>query len=109
MNWSSMMGSMAVVLTGASLAFGQPTPAPRPSPETAPSDQATPQVPAGVKQKQAACGQEGSKKGMRGVDLQDYVAICVLEARLACLKQAVADKIRPPSRRDFISKCMGES
>jgi|RhiMethySRZTD1v2_1073278.scaffolds.fasta_scaffold3707260_1 hypothetical protein len=109
MHWSSMMGSAAAVLAGAGLAFGQPTPAPRPSPDTTPSDQATPQVPAGVKQKQFACRQEGTKKGMRGPDLQDYVVVCVLEARLACLKQAVADKIRPPARRDFISKCMGES
>jgi hypothetical protein len=107
MRWSSLMGSAAVVLTGASLAFGQPTPTPQPSPETAPSDQANPQGRAGVKR--SACRQEGTNKNMRGADLQDYVAVCVLEARLACLKQAVAEKIRRPARRDFISKCMGGS
>lgn len=81
----SMICSAAILLTGASLAFGQPVPAPPPRPETAPSGQDT----------------------LRGVDLQDYVAVCVLEARLACFKRAVAEKIRPPARRDFISKCMG--
>jgi hypothetical protein len=106
MRWSSMMCSAAVVLTGASLASGQPAPAVPPSPETAPADQATPQARAGVKR--SACRQEGTTKNMRGADLQDYVAVCVLEARLACLKQAVAEKIRPPARRDFLSKCMGE-
>jgi hypothetical protein len=107
MHWSSMISSAAFLITGASLAFGQPTPAPRSSPETAPSDQATPQV--STSAKQSACRQEGTNKGMQGADLRDYVAVCVLEARLACLKQAVAEKIRPPARRDFISKCMGGS
>jgi hypothetical protein len=107
MHWSSIIGSAAVVLTGANLAFGQTTPAPPSSPETAPSGQVTPQARASVKR--SACRQEGINKNMRGADLQDYVAVCVLEARLACLKQAVAEKIRPPARRDFIRKCMGES
>ena len=107
MRWSSMISSAAILIIGASLAFGQPTPAPRPSPEAAPSDQATPRAPTGAKR--SACRQEGTNKGMQGADLQDYVAVCVLEARLACLKQAVAEKIRPPARRDFISKCMGGS
>jgi hypothetical protein len=101
----SIICSVAILLTGASLAFGQPVPAPPPRPETAPSGQDTPQLPADAKR--VACRQEGTNKGMRGVDLQDYVAVCVLEARLACLKRAVAEKIRPPARRDFISKCMG--
>ena len=96
MRWSSMISSAAILIIGASLAFGQPTPAPRPSPEAAPSDQATP-----TGAKRSACRQEGTNKGMQGADLQDYVAVCVLEARLACLKQAVAEKIRPPARRDF--------
>ena len=100
-----MMCSAAVLLTGASLAFGQPAPAPSPRPETAPSGQGTPQLPTDAKR--FACRQDGTNKGMRGADLQDYVAVCLLEARLACLKQAVADKIRPPARRDFMSKCMG--
>jgi hypothetical protein len=102
MHSSSMIISAAVLLTAASLAFGQAAPPPAPGPETAPSGQGTV---AGAKR--VACRQEGTNKGMRGADLQDYVAVCVLEARLACLKQAVAEKIRSPARRDFISKCMG--
>ena len=94
MHWSSMISSAAVLLTGASLAFGQPAPAPPPRPETAPSGQGAPQLPTNAKR--FACQQEGTNKGMRGSDLQDYVAVCVLEARLACLKQAVADKNSSP-------------
>jgi hypothetical protein len=107
MHRSSIIISAAILLSGARLALGQPTPSPRPSPEAAPSNQTTPQMPAGAKR--SACRQEGTNKGMRGADLQDYVAVCVLEARLACLKQAVAEKIRPPARRDFINKCLGGS
>jgi hypothetical protein len=46
-------------------------------------------------------------KGMRGPDLQDYVLVCVAEARLACLKQAVAQKVRGAERRDFLNSCLG--
>ena len=72
----SMICSAAILLIGASLAFGQPVPAPPPRPETAPSGQDTPRLPADAKR--VACRQEGTNKGMRGVDLQDYVAVCVL-------------------------------
>src|SRR5215831_10287376 len=43
-------------------------------------------VRASVEKKRLVCRQEGASKGMRGPDLQDYVVICVAEARLACLK-----------------------
>jgi len=104
MHWASMTSSAAVLLTSMSLALGQ---SPPPSTETAPSDQAAPQTSTAIKR--SACRQEGTNKGMRGPDLRDYVAVCVLEARLACLKQAVAEKIRPPARRDFINKCLGKT
>ena len=61
MRWSSMISSAAILIIGASLAFGQPTPAARPSPEAAPSDQATP-----TGAKRSACRQEGTTKGMQG-------------------------------------------
>ena len=107
MHWASMISSAAVLLTSMSLALGQPAPASPPSAETAPSDQAGPQTSTAAKR--SACRQEGTNKGMRGPDLRDYVAVCVLEARLACLKQAVAEKVRPPARRDFINKCLGKT
>jgi hypothetical protein len=97
MHLFSMMGSAAVMLTGASLAFGQPTPAPPPSPETAPSGQATPQARASVKQ--SACRQEGRNKDMRGADLQDYVAVCVLEAPIGLLKAGGRRENSPPGSK----------
>lgn len=46
-------------------------------------------------------------QALRGPDLQDQVAVCVQEARLACLKQAIAQKARGPQRAEFIAKCLG--
>src|SRR5215472_7152510 len=80
---------------------GAPIPAPR-STEPEGDD-----VHASVEKKRLACRQEGASKGMRGPDLQDYVVICVAEARLACLKQAVAQKVRVAERRNFLNSCLG--
>jgi hypothetical protein len=41
--------------------------------------------------------------------MPDYVAVCVGEARLACLKQAVAQKVRGPGRREFMNRCLAGS
>jgi hypothetical protein len=46
---------------------------------------------------------------MRGPDLQDAVQVCVAEAHLDCLKQAVAAKARGPQRRSFIETCMNQA
>src|SRR5712672_1272972 len=70
-------GSAAILMTAASLAFGQPAPAPAPGAEDSKQGGS-----AGVRDKQRACRQEGQGKGTRGPDLQDYVAVCVAEARL---------------------------
>jgi hypothetical protein len=91
----------ASLVTAASLAFGQQSPAPAPGAEESKQGRA-----AGVREKRQACRQEGQGKGTRGPDLQDYVAVCVAEAHLACLKQAVTQKVRGPARREFIAKCL---
>ena len=36
----------------------------------------------------------------------DYITVCVNEARLTCLKQAVAQKVRASERRDFMNRCL---
>lgn len=100
----------AVALILASPCFGQAT-GPGPSPGTpGPGAAAMPEQdrdnPPVAEMKRQACRQEGMGRSMRGPDLQDYVAVCVMEARLTCLKQAVAQKVRGPERRDFMSKCM---
>ena len=45
-------------------------------------------------------------KGVHGPEILDYIAVCVSEARLSCLKQAVAQKVHGPERRDFMNRCL---
>jgi hypothetical protein len=89
----------SIVLSAANPSFAQQNP---PSGAEESKQGASP----GVRAKRQACRQEGQGKGQRGADLQDYVVVCVAEARLTCLKQAVADKVRGQARRDFINKCL---
>ncbi len=63
-------------------------------------------APAIIEKKRQACRQDGMNKGMRGADMADFVTVCVAEARLGCLKQAIAQKIRLGDRRDFMNRCL---
>jgi hypothetical protein len=57
--------------------------------------------------KRDACRTQATGKGItaRG-DVADFVTVCVLEARLACIKQAIEQKVRGPARREFINTCL---
>ena len=61
---------------------------------------------AAVRKKAATCRKDGAGKGLREQELRDHVAVCVQEARLACLKQAIEQKIRGQERVSFIDKCL---
>jgi hypothetical protein len=84
--------------------------APPPAPTT---PAALPPVTAGaedaalIEKKREACRQAGADQGVEATEMADFVAVCVSEARLACLKQAVAQKVRGAAeRRDFINRCL---
>jgi hypothetical protein len=49
-----------------------------------------------------------SAQALQGQDRKDQMQLCLEEARLDCLKQAIAQKIVGPERRDFIKTCMTE-
>jgi hypothetical protein len=58
--------------------------------------------------KYAECRKEARDQNLSGPDLRDHMQICMLEARLNCLKQAVAQKVRAGRpRRRFMRRCMG--
>jgi subtilisin family serine protease len=59
-----------------------------------------------IEKKGEACRQAGADEGVEAAEISDYVAACVSEARNACLKQAVARKVRGPERKDFINRCL---
>ena len=59
-----------------------------------------------LQKKAATCRKDGAGKGLREQDLREHVYVCVQEARLACLKQAIEQKIRGRDRVSFIDKCL---
>jgi subtilisin family serine protease len=77
------------------------TPAALPHYPQAGSDEA-----AVIEKKRQACRQAGADQGVAASEMADYVDVCVSEARLACLKQAVAHKVPAPERRDFLNRCL---
>jgi subtilisin family serine protease len=62
--------------------------------------------PAMIERKRQACQQAAVAKGVQVSELPDYIAVCVGEARLACLKLAVTQKVRGPERREFLNRCL---
>jgi hypothetical protein len=47
-----------------------------------------------------------SAQTLQGQDKKDQIELCMAEARLDCVKQAIAKKVVGPERRDFIKTCM---
>jgi len=73
---------------------------------------ATPQVPAPAGAaaavpvpmgKRMAC--ETAAQAMTGQDRKDQMQLCMAQARLDCLKQAIDQKIVEQQRRDFVRSC----
>jgi hypothetical protein len=50
---------------------------------------------------------KGADQSLTGADLADAMQVCMLEARLTCLKQAVADKVQGKKRAAFMNTCAG--
>ena len=71
---------------------------------TAPCVRQTPQY--GL-QKTAQCRSYYQGQGMRGADLSNNTAVCVTEARLACLQKAAAGHVTVPMHNQFMATCLG--
>jgi hypothetical protein len=101
----AVAGLVAILISAVALAQSDP-PAPS-SPEDVPKISnvtGAPQpVPAG---KWLTC--HTSAQALQGQDRKDQMQLCVAEAHLDCLKQAIAQKVVGPQRRDFIKTCMTE-
>jgi hypothetical protein len=99
----------AAALSVASVAFAQSNDASAPAAPPvgpAPAAQSSP-PPAGAAAagKRAAC--RTAAQGMKGQDRQDQMQLCMAQAHLDCLKQAIDQKIVGPQRRDFVKSCVG--
>jgi hypothetical protein len=95
----------AFLAANGEVALGQPASGPQASPDRAGENPRR----GAIRKKRASCRADGTGKGLRDQDLADHVALCVQEARLACLKQAIEQKLRGAERAGFIDKCLGSN
>jgi hypothetical protein len=56
--------------------------------------------------KRFAC--RAAAQNFQGQERIDQLQLCVAQARLDCLKQAIDQRIVGPERRDFVQTCVGE-
>jgi hypothetical protein len=76
------------------------------APGPAPTVQANPAPAAPVSpSKRYAC--RASVGGIQGQERIDQMQLCMAQARLDCLKQAIDQKIVGPQRRNFVNTCLG--
>ena len=83
-------------------AFAQTTPAPAPAAPAAAPAASTAAAPA-TGGKRAAC--QTSSAALKGQDKRDQMQLCMAQAHLDCLKQAIDQKITGPQRKDFVKTC----
>jgi hypothetical protein len=82
-------------------AAATPAPAASPAPAAAPDKSGS-----GGGGKRAEC--VTAVQGKTGQDKQDQFQLCIAQARVDCLKQAIDQKVVGPARRDAIKSCMRE-
>jgi hypothetical protein len=104
--------SLALATVAASVALAQSTSAPAPAGSSAatPPAAAAPAGPATATAlapggKKLAC--QTASQTMKGQALQDQMQLCMMQARLDCLKQAIDQNIVGPQRKDFVKSCVG--
>jgi hypothetical protein len=90
-------------LTLAGIALSQSSTAPpaaAPAADAASTSAAAAPVPSG---KRFAC--KAASQAMKGQEQRDQMQLCMMQARIDCLKQAIDQKIVGPQRKDFLQTC----
>jgi Spy/CpxP family protein refolding chaperone len=49
-----------------------------------------------------------ASQGLKDQEQRDQMQLCMAQARLDCLKQAIDQKIVGPQRKDFVKSCVQE-
>lgn len=101
----SLILSTVVLATVALAQSG--TPAPAGSTAATPPAAAAPAAPAAAAAppsgKKLAC--QSASEAMKGQARKDQMQLCMMQARLDCLKQAIDQNIVGPQRKDFMKSC----
>ena len=95
---AAVAASLAIAATAYAQAPG--TPAATDPATAAPAAAAVP-VPSS---KRFAC--HTAAQGLQGQDRRDQIQLCVAQARIDCLKQAIEQKIVGRERREFVKSCV---
>lgn len=99
------LGALIVSLAVTVTAYAQsPTVPATAAPATAAPAAAVPAATVPVPMSRRFACQTASQ-GMKGQDRRDQMQLCMAQARMDCLKQAIDQKIVGPKRRDFIKAC----
>src|SRR5271163_4362209 len=93
-------GSMALAIT----AFAQSDAPPLSTPSSPVVQTNTAPAAPVASSKLFAC--QTAAQGTKGQERQDRMQLCVAQARLDCLKQAIDQKIVGPQRREFVRTCV---
>lgn len=56
--------------------------------------------------KREACRQKIAAKRLKHREARDKMQLCVAEARVECLRQAIDRRVRPSQRRLFVRSCV---
>ena len=56
--------------------------------------------------KRETCRQNVASKNLKRGDARDQLQLCVAQARVECLKQAIDQKLRSNARRVFVKSCV---
>ncbi|WP_159009354.1 hypothetical protein [Bradyrhizobium sp. S69] len=96
-----LLAAVAASLAIAATAYAQaPTTPVTTDPATAAPAAAVP-VPSS---KRFAC--RTASQGLQGQERHDQMQLCVAQARIDCLKQAIDQKIVGPQRKEFVKSCL---
>ena len=99
--------TLAAGLLGLALAAFAQSAAPAPTPSAEPV-QTNPAPAAPVSPSKRYACRTAAAQAAKSQDRADQMQLCMAQARLDCLKQAVDQKVIGPQRRDFIQTCLGE-
>ena len=97
---AAAIGSSLVLATIALAQSDTASPAATPTPVPTSTSAAAVPVSSG---KRYAC--KAASQALKGQEQRDQMQLCMMQARLDCLKQAIDQKIVGPQRRDFIDTC----
>ena len=95
----------SLLVSVAAFAQSTSTPAPAAAPAAAPAQENTSAAAPVPGAKRTAC--QSAAKALKGQDRHDQMQLCIAQAHLDCLKQAIDQKIVGPQRKDFVKSCAG--